>query len=95
MDLRFEWDSAKAERNLRKHGVHFREAATAFADPLSITIADPTHSGWEERLVLLAHSASGRLLAVAHTDRGDVIRIISARLASRREGRKYAKEAAW
>ena len=95
MDFRFQWDAAKAERNLRRHGVHFRDAVTAFADPLSITVADPVHSEREERLLLLGRSASGRMLVVVHTERGGVIRIISARLASRRESRKYEQETGW
>ncbi len=95
MDFRFEWDAAKAEANLRRHWVHFRDAVTAFADPLSVTIADPAHSEREERLLLLGRSASGRLLVVVHTERAEVVRIISARSASRRENRKYEQETGW
>jgi uncharacterized DUF497 family protein len=95
MDFRFEWDAAKAGRNLLRHGVHFRDAVTAFADPLSITIGDPAHSEREERLLLLGRAASGRLLVVVHTERGGVIRIISARPASRRESRKHEQEPEW
>jgi uncharacterized protein len=85
----FEWDSAKAEANLSRHGVSFEEALTAFADPLSSTIADPDHSESEQRYILLGLSSRGRLVVVAHTERGDKIRIISARLASKRERRSY------
>jgi uncharacterized protein len=77
--LRFEWDSTKAAANLAKHGVSFREAATVLRDPLAQTGPDPDHSFDEERVVTFGLSARGRLLVVAHTDRGDTIRIISAR----------------
>jgi uncharacterized DUF497 family protein len=86
----FEWDPAKAERNLTKHGVSFEEAVTAFSDPLSLTVFDPDHSADEDRYVLQGVSSFGRLLVVAHTDRAARIRIISARLATRRERRSYA-----
>jgi hypothetical protein len=95
MDFRFEWDTAKAEANLWKDRVHFRDAVTAFADPLSVTVADAAHSEWEERLLLLGRSASGQLLVVVHTERDDVVRIISARPASRRESRKHEQETGW
>jgi uncharacterized DUF497 family protein len=90
--MRFEWDPEKARRNLAKHGVSFEEAATAFADPLSITRFDPDHSEDEDRYLLLGATHAGRLVVVAHTDRRDNIRIISARLATRRERRTYASE---
>lgn len=85
----FTWDSAKAEANAWKHGVSFDEAETAFGDPLSVTVPDERHSVDEERLVLFGVSGAGRLLAVMHTERGAAIRIISARLATRRERREY------
>ena len=87
--MRFEWDVAKAARNLTKHGVSFQEASTAFGDPLSMTIGDPRHSWVEERLVLFGLSRRGRLLAVFHTDRGRTTRIISARLMTRNERKQY------
>ena len=87
--LRFVWDRDKAAANLRKHGVAFDEAAAAFGDPLSTTIADPEHSAGEERWLLLGQSAVGRLLVVAHTEHGDEIRIITARPATRRERQNY------
>ena len=90
--LQFVWNRAKAAENLRKHGVDFAEAATAFADRLSITIGDPDHSVGEERWLLVGQSSTGRLLVVAHTERGDEIRLISARLATRRERENYEKE---
>jgi uncharacterized DUF497 family protein len=89
----FEWDPQKARANRAKHGVSFEEAMGAFLDPLSITILDPDHSGREDRFVLVGQSSSGRLLAVVHTDRGDAIRLISARRATRRERRTYEQEA--
>lgn len=87
--MEFEWDAAKAESNLEKHGVSFDEAATAFGDPLSITIADPDHSTDEDRFVLLGEAYTGRLVVVIHTERGARIRVISARLATRRERLSY------
>jgi uncharacterized DUF497 family protein len=89
MALRFGWDPRKAANNRRKHGVSFEEAGSAFADPLSVTIADPDHSEAEERFLLLGLSGRQRLLVVAHAERGDEVRIISARLATRRERRVY------
>jgi len=79
--LQFEWDPAKAAENLANHGVSFEEAATVFRDTLSQTGQDPDHSVGEERFVTFGVSTSGRLLVVAHTERGDTIRIISARPA--------------
>jgi uncharacterized protein len=90
MALRFSWDLRKAAGNVTKHGVSFEEAVTAFGDPLSFTIRDPKHSELEDRFVLLGLSANSRLLVVVHAERDDDdIRIISARLASRRERRQY------
>ena len=85
----FEWDDAKAESNERKHDVGFAEAMTVFADPLSITGYDPQHADDEDRFLTMGMSVDGRLLVVSHTDRGDAIRIISAREATRREGKDY------
>jgi uncharacterized DUF497 family protein len=87
--MEFEWDSDKASENERKHGVSFEEAATAFGDPLSLAIHDPDHSDDESRFILLGESYSGRLVVVVHKERGDKIRLISARLATRRERRSY------
>ena len=89
MGLTFRWDGSKAATNVRKHGVSFEEAATVFGDPLSLTIADTLHSEGEDRFVTMGQSAAGRLLAVVHTERGDAVRIIGARLATRRERRAY------
>jgi uncharacterized protein len=85
MPLRFTWHASKAEANLRKHGISFAEAATAFEDPLSITVADPDHSAREDRFVLIGRSNRQHFVVVAHVERDNTIRIISARPASRRE----------
>jgi uncharacterized protein len=86
--LGFVWDPAKAATNLAKH-VSFDEAATAFGDPLSIVIADPEHSDDENRWLLLGATFRGRLVVVAHAERGENVRLISARLANRRERAQY------
>lgn len=87
--LVFEWDPDKAESNRKKHGVAFEEAASAFGDPLSITIPDPDHSEGEARFVLVGVSYSGRLVVVAHAESDAGIRIISARPATRAERNAY------
>ena len=92
MGLAFEWDTRKATSNLKKHGVSFQEAATAFADPLSLTIADPDHSEDEERFLLVGLSYRARLVVVAPAESGERIRIISARLASVLERKSYEEE---
>jgi uncharacterized protein len=89
MALEFEWDADKDKRNKNKRGVSFEEASTVFADPLSRTIADPVHSDEEDRFITLGESHRGRLLVVVFTDRGNKIRIISARVATRRERKDY------
>ncbi|CBE68553.1 conserved protein of unknown function [Candidatus Methylomirabilis oxygeniifera] len=68
--IEFEWDPSKARTNLRRHHVAFREAATVFRDSLAITIFDPHHSQEEDRYITIGASAGGRILMVAHTDRG-------------------------
>jgi uncharacterized DUF497 family protein len=87
--VRFEWDQAKAADNVVKHGVSFEEAATAFRDPLSATGLDPDHSLDEERFVTFGVSTRDRLLVIAHTERGDTIRIISARPVTPGERKIY------
>lgn len=89
MGLSFEWDPAKARANARKHGVTFEEAATAFGDPLSLTIPDPGSRAFERRFALLGLSDHRRLLVVIHVERGSTIRLVSARLATRAERRDY------
>lgn len=87
--LKFAWDGRKASSNARKHGVSFAEASTAFGDPLSMTIPDPDHVADEERFVLVGMSIRGRLLVVAHSERGGTIRLISARPAQPSERKAY------
>jgi uncharacterized DUF497 family protein len=89
MALEFEWDAAKAERNLKDHEVSFDEATTVFRDTLSITISDPDHSASENRFVDIGMSHLGRLLVVSYTDRKGKIRIISARLPTGSERKSY------
>jgi uncharacterized DUF497 family protein len=88
----FEWDPRKASTNFQKHGVTFREAAAVFQDPLSITIYDPNRSIDEDRFITVGTSTTGRLLIVAHTDRGNATRIISARQLTRSERQAYENE---
>ncbi|HEX3988384.1 MAG TPA: BrnT family toxin [Verrucomicrobiae bacterium] len=87
--MSFEWDPTKAKTNLAKHDVGFEEATTVFGDPLSLTIPDPDHSEAEERRIVVGASHGGKLLVVVYTERGDNIRIISARKAGRRERKQY------
>jgi uncharacterized DUF497 family protein len=87
--VRFEWNALKAAANLRKHGISFDEASSAFFDPLSATGDDPDHSLDERRFVTFGMSSSERLLVVAHAEHDDAIRIITARLATRAERRLY------
>ena len=87
--MEFEWDEAKSEANERNHGISFTEAMTVFADPLSLTAYDPDHSEFEDRYITMGLSAADRLLLVAHTDRGEITRIINAREATRRERKDY------
>ncbi len=85
----FTWDLKKAAANLRKHGIDFREAATVFDDPLSTTFPDEDHSAAEQRFLTIGASMRRRVLVIAHTEERETIRIISARLATRREQRFY------
>jgi len=87
--MRFEWDPAKAAANLEKHGVSFPEATTVFGDPFELTIPDPDHSVQEQRFLSLGSSAENRVLLVAYTERGSIIRIIHARTAAPKERRTY------
>jgi uncharacterized DUF497 family protein len=91
MSFTFEWDEQKAIDNLTKHGVSFSEASTVFADTLSRTIPDPLHSADEQRFVVLGESGLQHTLIVVHTYRGEVIRIISARVATPRERKDYER----
>ncbi|MBN1316676.1 MAG: BrnT family toxin [Anaerolineales bacterium] len=89
MSQRFEWDQIKANLNLQKHQVSFEEARTVFDDPLFITFLDIEHSLDEERYITIGFSQRNRLLLVAHTERKETIRIISAREAMKNERRYY------
>lgn len=90
--MKFEWHPQKAAKNIRKHKVSFHEAATVFADPLSITISDPSHSQDEERYIIIGWSNRRRLLMVSHTEYTNRIRLISARQLTRKERKEYEKE---
>lgn len=90
--MQFEWDPAKDQQNQSKHGVSFDEASTVFGDPLAITIDDPDHSADENRMLTTGYSDRQRLIIVAHTDRDERIRIISAREVTAAERRDYAEE---
>jgi uncharacterized DUF497 family protein len=83
--MQFEWNADKATSNERKHGVSFNEAATVFQDMLSITIADPLHSKYEDRFIDIGYSNRGRLLVVSYTERSTSVRIISSRPATAAE----------
>ena len=87
--MEFEWDPEKATANVRRRRVSFNEAATVLEDPLSTTFPDEAHSEGEVRFVTVGVSERGHLLVVAHTERNDTIRIISARRATRREREFY------
>jgi uncharacterized DUF497 family protein len=88
----FEWDTEKARRNIKKHSISFDEAVTVFYDPLSATFAYPDHSEEQERLITVGFSSQGVLLLVVHTEKGKIIRIISARLATVRERKRHEGE---
>ena len=85
----YEWDPKKAKANLRKHRVSFEEAATVFLDSFAVTYPDPDHSGEEFREITIGHSAKLGVIFLTHTQRGDRIRIIGARKATRRERKQY------
>ena len=93
MELIFEWDSDKAQSNLRKHGVSFEEAKTVFNDPLLLTYPDDFHSATEDRLISIGYSGRQRLLLVVHTEQDQanelLIRIISSRHATAAERKTY------
>ncbi len=91
VEIRFEWDPRKNSENKRKHGVSFEEAETVFADEHALLIDDPDHSAKEDRFVLLGLSVRFRVLLVVHSyrERDDVIRIISARRATKPERARY------
>lgn len=90
--IRFVWDRTKATANVKKHGVSFEEAQTVFYDELAIQFFDVEHSSEEDRFLLLGMSSEANLLLVCHCERagGDVIRVISARKATKGESRYYS-----
>lgn len=92
MGIVFEWDDAKAKTNVDKHRVSFEEATTIFGDNRSMTIDNPVRSINEKRFVTIGMSAKMHILVVVHTERGEKIRIISARPASRKERKQYNYE---
>lgn len=87
--MKIEWDTKKAKSNLEKHGVSFEEAATVLNDSMAATGADPDHSLTEDRFVTFGVSEKGRLVVVSHTEKNQIIRIISARKASKGEKNFY------
>jgi uncharacterized protein len=87
----YEWDPAKAASNLRQHRVSFAEATSVFLDPVALTFDDPDHSDEEDREITIGTSSKQRVLFVSHCARGDRIRVISARKATRRERKQYAE----
>ena len=92
--IKFEWDSAKATANIKKHGVSFEEAHSVFYDEFAVQFFDEEHSTSEERFLLLGMSTGGRLLLVCHCEReaDNIIRIISARKATKTESTFYGSE---
>lgn len=90
--MKFQWDPRKAAKNLARHGITFREASTVFGDPLASTIPDPDHSAEEARFLTIGRSTAGRLIVVSHTERGDEVRIISARSGTRGEKKRYEQD---
>jgi uncharacterized DUF497 family protein len=92
-DIRFAWDEAKNRQNIRKHGISFEEAQTVFLDDHAIRFYDPDHSEEEDRFIMLGISFKLRVLVVCHCykESDSVIRIISARKATRQEGKHYGR----
>lgn len=91
--MEYEWDTIKAATNLNKHGVSFEEAETVFNNPLALIFADEAHSAEERREIIIGHSQQNRLLLVSFTERPNAIRIVSARVATRRESEDYENNA--
>jgi uncharacterized DUF497 family protein len=90
--MQFEWDPEKARLNRKKHGLSFEEATTVFYDPLSATFEDMDHSVGEHSLITVGFSSRGRLLFISHTERGEPLRIISARAATPNERKKHEEQ---
>jgi hypothetical protein len=91
MNLQFEWDNPKAKLNLKKHGINFEEAKAVFQDPLAYIFDDEWHSVGEKREIIIGHDDKNRLLVVCFTERNQMIRIISARLTTKKERQDYEK----
>lgn len=91
--MKFEWHQTKARRNRLKHGVNFEEAITVFTDPLALIFDDKWHSIQEDREIIIGHTNNGRLLLVSFVQRGDAVRIISARATTKKERKNYEKNA--
>ena len=91
--MKFEWNTDKARRNVQKHGVSFSEALSVFKDVLSLTYSDTDHSAEEDRFLIIGLSSSENVLVISHTYRNDVVRIISARKATKKERYFYDNEA--
>ena len=89
--MTYDWDSGKSQANRLKHGVSFEEAASVFQDAEALTFDDPDHSGQEPREITIGMSTRDRVLFLSHCDRGDRIRIISARKAISKERKQYAE----
>lgn len=89
MAFLFTWDPNKAESNKRRHGVSFEDALTAFSDPLARIFSDGYHSEEEEREILVGHAVDRQLLVISFTERGPMVRLISARVATSKERRDY------
>ena len=87
--MRFDWDQRKATSNVAKHGTSFEEASTVFQDPFARILDDPGHSSLERREIIVGHSAQAKLLVVSFTEREDVVRIITARPATKLERRDH------
>jgi hypothetical protein len=88
--MKYQWDKNKAASNLQKHGIEFADAVAVFSDDLAITIPDNRFD--EDRFVAIGMDAFGRILVVVFTCRGEDIRLISARLAERRERKQYEED---
>lgn len=89
MDLKFEWDDQKAKLNLKKHNIRFEEVRVVFQDPLAFIFDDELHSIDEKREIIIGHDNKNRLVLICFTERNKIIRIISARLATKKERRDY------
>ncbi|OGU39275.1 MAG: hypothetical protein A2X61_07250 [Ignavibacteria bacterium GWB2_35_12] len=88
----FEWDINKAESNFKKHGISFEEAATAFDDYFALYMEDINHSVLEQRYLLIGYTINNRIVVLSYTERNEIFRLISARLATKRERKVYEEK---